>query len=347
MDITYQKWLSLKVTHNYFTKANCPVLLLVPFDSSKTLMNNYQILFERTEQETAFYLGMKTSGTNTVKEELQGADKLYFQVISTDNYFFNYTNINSLNEGTGFYFSNGRNTQHPDWLQQEEFVSSVDVFNLKPLSFSISLPATETIVTIKNMQGKVLFEKTIAGKLVPEYFVDLRGEGDGVYQLWLNNQLNESFFATSQHLDEKSIGVLEINIETLTEQMNMGSVPVLALSFEARSTYWQYGVIVKENHKIEVEGIHIADEKGIPYNGPEQGTIVGGQVAQWFTSLVPVVLREKLSTNPLLKLSYYNDFSERLIVMEVKMPNPKVSELIVKMNEKNEPSYFSPNIIYV
>ena len=347
MNISYQKWLSVKIMHNYFTKGNCPVLALVPFDTTKKIMNNYQLLSKKTDQDLDFYIGMKPSGKKSVADELQGADNLYFQLISTDGYFFNYTNIDSLSEGAGFFFSNGINIQYPDRLQHEEFVSAADVLTIRPLTFSIALPAMNTSIEMKNQEGKVVFEKTVDGKQVPVFAIDLRGEGSGPYQLWLNNRLTESFFATDEHLDEKSIGVLEINISMLTQQLSSGSIPVLTLNFEARSTYWQYGVIVKDNHKIVVEGIVIEDEEGIPYDGPEEGTIVGGQLAQWFTSLVPVVLREKLSVNPLLKLSYFNDFSERLNVMEVKMPNQKASELIVKMNEENEQSYFSQSIIYV
>ena len=343
MKVNYHKWLELTVVNNYFPGGKGAVFNVIPLNNTARHFQNYNLLIRKNNHVFSFYIGLDNRSTFDLNRDFEGLTNLYFQVIIDDPLFFNYTDIPYLNQQQIFYFDNTNNPEDPGRLQQGQFVGEEDLVILKPKMFTVLLPAGKLNLEVRKYGGLTVKAVAVDGNKTKKYLLDLHHQEDGLYELWFNNQRQETFFL-SEKLVENCIGILHFDIKNLAAGKN---VQQYELTFNARAVYWQYRVVVREERKIEVVDMKISGMHEEAYQGPEKQQIIGGQVAQVFTTTTPVQLRNKLKTNPQLQLTYSNDFSDRKKQLEIKLPNPDVEGLKKYSRGEYEGSFLLSTIVYV
>lgn len=280
MNIKYHKWLELKVTNRYFKGSICPVLSLLPIEETAVALKNYNVLIRKNDNIFSFYCGTEAE-TFDITNELSGLKKLYFQVLTEDSLFFNYTEIPKLNQPELFLFQNYKDSSQ---LQIEAYVTDDDMMDLALLSLD------------------------------------------------------------TQYRDN-CIGILHLNLD---KGINTATEPLqFTIDFEARAIYWQYQVIVSDSRRIKVSSMEIIGSQDEVYAGPIEETLIGGQIANVFTSSKPLKLQKELLKNPELKLSYTDKFSNQNKEMKIKLPNPNPVYLKTYYNQENEKSFCTTTIVYV
>ena len=343
MKTNYHKWLELKVINNYFPRGICEVLNIVPSKETARHFKNYNMLMKKNGNRFSFYIGTASQSTFDFNKDFEGLTDLYFQVITDDPLFFNYTDIPYLNGQQICYFDNTSNPEVPDRLQQNQFTGTEDLIAFKQKRLTVQLPAGKTDLEIKKNDGESIKKVSVDGSKAKNYQLDLNSQDEGVYELWLNNQRQEIFFLGGK-LPENCLGVLHFNIENLIHGDNG---PRYNLTFNARSVYWQYRVVVRETRKIEVVDMRITGVREEKYAGPEKQQIADGRTAQVFTTTTPVRLQYRLAVNPQLQLTYSNDFSDKTNQLDINLPNPDIEELKKYHQGEHEGSFLLSTIVYV
>ena len=345
MNLNYHKWMQLKVMNNYFTEGVCADFGMIPFKSTSRDMKNYEILMKKEASTFSFYAGINIQESFAINTNFNGLTDLYFQLVNKDELFFNYTAIPSVNEQQLYYFENAVNTSNPQFFQKSAFVTQQDLVGYKPKTFNIQLPDKEVLVEIKTNNNEVLTTTTIDGTKVKNYLISLKQYDDGIYQLWIDDQLQQTFFMSDEAVAQNCIGIVRLNMQEIIAQYSSNTV--YTINFNARSVFWEYQVVVQKNRKIKVIEMNISGLTDEKYQGPVEQEIIGGQTAQVFTTANPLPLQNKLEESPQLQVTYSNDFSNRKNQMEIKLPNPN-AEQIKKYNQgENEGSFFSSTIVYV
>lgn len=336
--------MQLKVMNNYFTDGVCSDFGMIPFKSTSRDMKNYEILMKKEGNLFSFYAGINIQESFDINTIFNRLTDLYFQLVNKDELFFNYTAIPSVNEQQLYYFENAVNTSNSQFFQKSESVTHQDLIGYKSKTFNIQLPDKEVVIEIKKNKNELLTTATIDGSKVKNYLISLKQYDDGVYQLWLDNQLQQTFFM-SEDIVQNCIGIVRLNMQEIIAQYSSNTV--YTINFNARSVFWEYQVVVKKNRKIKVIEMNISGLTDEKYQGPVEQEIIGGQIAQVFTTSNPLPLQYKLEESPQLQVTYSNDFSNRKNQMEIKLPNPN-AEQIKKYNQgENEGSFFSSTIVYV
>lgn len=336
--------MQFKVMNNYFTDGVCSDFGMIPFKSTSRDMRNYEILMKKEGNLFSFYAGINIQESFDINTNFNGLKDLFFQLVNKDELFFNYTAIPSVNEQQLYYFENAANTSNPQFFQKSQFVTQQDLIGYKPKRFNVQLPNKEVIVEIKTTNNHLVTTAKIDGSIVKNYLISLKQYDDGVYQLWLDNQLQQTFFM-SEDIVQNCIGIVRINMEEIIAQYSNNTV--YTINFNTRSVFWEYQVVVQKNRKIKVIEMNISGLNDEKYLGPVEQEIIGGQIAQVFTTSNPLPLKNKLEESPQLQVIYSNDFSNRKNQMEIKLPNPN-TEQIKKYNQgENKGSFFSSTIVYV
>jgi len=345
MDIRYHKWLELEVTHTYFVDNVCSVLNLVPTDTTAQIFKNYQILLKRHANKLSFFVGLAEGESLDVLKQFEGISNLYFQVLQEDNFFFSYTDIEFSNEEELLFFSNLNKDTSATQLQLSQFANKTDLVSKRPEVFNVSLKPDDTLLEVKSFDGTVVITEDVSNVENPNYVVNLGGQESGVYQLFTNGQLTDTFFMTSETMEINAIGVIQLHMESLKNSYQDGLI--YHIDFDSRSVHRQYKVVLPTARKIEVTTIEIQGMENEKYDGPEQEKLMGEQMAAVFTSDIPLQLKIELDKHPQLNVIYTSEFSNRTNELEIKLPNPGLERITKNINEENEVSFFSSTIIYV
>jgi len=345
MDVVYHKWLELEMTHNYFPNGICSVFRMMPFESTVKSCKNYEIRFSKKNNKMSLFAGSNAQETFDVVTTFSGLESLYFQVLIDDPLFYNYSQIPSIGEEQIFYFENGKNSTNPSVLHKDSFVGQGDLMNKKPLKFNISIPSgTETKIQVKLASGEVIVESTIEEGM-QTYPVNLSQFNEGVFEIWLDGEMQERFFACGGDLPMNCIGVFHLDVEKLKPIYEDGLK--YSINVEVRSVFWEYKVIVSESRKIDVHAMEVIGSDTKKYSGPVENEVIGGQKAQMFTSNEARQLQQKLVEAPQLHMTYSNDSSTSQNQLEIKMPNPSPDALKKFTQGENAGAFYVSTIIYV
>jgi len=345
MNITYHKWLEIEVTHTYFIDIVCSVLNLVPTSATAQILKNYQILIKRHANTFSFYVGLTEGASLNVLEQLEGISNLYFQVLLEDNFFFNYTDMEFSNETALLFFSNLNKEPNATQLQQSQFTNETDLVSNRPEIFNINLTAEDTSLQIKTLDGTTLISEDLSNTGTLNYGINLSSQESGVYQLFLNDKLIDTFFMSSERTALNAIGVIQLNMESFK---NIDAEdPTYHIDFNARAVHRRYKVVLPTERRMEVSTLKIKGMENEIYNGPVKERLMGEQMAEVFTSDIALPLKIALDKHPQLNVVYTSEFSNRTNELELKLPNPSVEQIAKNTNEENEVSFFSSTIIYV
>lgn len=342
MDIQYKKWLDITLSHTYFKDGKSTIFELIPLQDTAQILQNYKMLMHKRGHVFSLYLGLKNGENLDLSTQLEGIKELYFQMTTNDIQFFNYTDLELMTDNQRLYFSNNALGTPTGQLQKSTRVSAQDIITIKPKIFSMRLPSGEIQIEVKNTLGISVFQKSITSPSEINYGIDLSPQSDGLYEVWVNGQLEETFFACAQELPPNNLGVIHINIAALLE--NNQEDMQYHIDFKSREVYRKYQIIIPESRNIDVTDIQIKSPQGELYEGPLENEIVGGQTAQVFKSKTQIALQQQSEVSPELTMSYTSRVSHTASTLDMKLPNPDVGSI---SKEENEESFFSSTIVYV
>ena len=341
MEITYHNWLNIAVTHTYFVNDICSTVHFNPLKTTAATCKNYDILIHKKSNTTSFFLGNRDTSINS--EDFLAIEPLYFQIISESNYFHNFTDVNPK-EHTLLHFQTTPENIASRLLQNTTYVSDKNLIAYKSPHFNISIPNKEVQLEIKTLKGTTILTDKIDGTQTSNHSVNLINQNSGVYEIWVDNNLQESFLLMSEGLDANCIGILCIDP---LELISSNQETTLQLDFHTRSTYRKYQVIVSKKRKINVSNIAIQGALDETYTGPEDTLIMNKQLAQVFTSNTPIPLQKEPESHPHLNVTYTNQYSNRNNQLEMLLPNPNVETLKPYTPKEGATSFCSTNIVYV
>lgn len=341
MSVGLQQWFTLEIMHEYFDADLCTVFRLLPFLSTKKVMKNYSIYIQQVRNQFKGYINVADS--KSIWEELSGEEDLFFQLINTDVYFDNYTDVTlPKKKGTLLYLTN---SEIANRLDEEESIVPETNMSIGPLRFTVAVsPSDSKTVIIKDTQGNEI-DKQYTKENQSIVFIDIQAFGSGVYEVWIDGNRTQIFFGTSESIADHCYGIVQIQMKAIIESLKENTKPILNISFNARATYWQYQVVVPADKKITIRDMVVEGVDMIPYSGPEKMTI-GGKESKVFTSSKAIKLEKTTNQHPVLKIKYNNDFSDTVLELDIKMPAPRASTVIAK-KQNNENLFYSPTIIYV
>ena len=344
MNITYYKWLELVVTNNYFPKSIFPAFRIVPLSETVHMLKNHNILIDKKGNAASLYVGSGKSSPSDAIMDLAGMGKAYFQLIGTDTSFYKYTEIDEKREGWVLFFDSPGNGHNTLSLQKGEYVSSKDSLKCKPKMFNLSIPGDKVEILIKNKEGQTILKPVAHGNGPKKCLIDLSTQNAGVYTVWFNNELQETFFC-SDGLNEHCIGVWCLDVPSLLAKTK--EAQVFKLDFNARAVHWQYEVVHGKSRKIEIQDIGILGNHGETYEGPYEKEMIGGQIAKVYTTAKPLQLQYVLEKTPQLQLNYTSDFSDRMEQLEMELPNPAAGQLGKYQTGAYEGAFYTTSIVYV
>ena len=343
--MNYHNWLTIEISNNYFQNGESSVFQIIPFENTSRQLKNLAILFNHKKNIISFYAGKEDQKPFDINVDLNGLKDMYFQLLNNDPLLFNYSDLPSINDQQILYFENRKNVAYFSQLQQSDFVSKDDIIAVKPKIFNIQLTDATKIIEIKSNNGASIIKEFFdTNQIENKFLVNLAQQEEGLYEVWINNKLQERFFC-SIAMNAKCIGVIHFNIGELIANHEQGFN--YNLNFNARSVYWRYLVIVPPSRKKEVNDMRVRGVSEEDYEGPTTQQLVGDQTALVFTSPAPVQLQSKIETNPVLQISYSNDFSNDINHLETKLPNPRAEELTINNQEGNADSFSVSTIVYV
>ncbi len=335
-------WFTFEIQHQYFEHNACPAFQLLPTPTSQRIMKNYGI---RIQKQGNRYLAYATiAAEQKIWDELPTQEDLFFELINTDPYFDNYTEVPlSITEEKVLYLTN---KQVENRFISEENCSPTTYLPVKGLRFNVPVPKNKaTTVVIKDHKGQEVFSQTshLQQQIVS---VNISALDTGVYEIWIDNQLSKKFIGSSEINTTKCYGIVHIQMPIIVASLKENAIPILNVDFLARATYWQYIIMPPSDKKITIQEMHIEGITDTTYKNIGTTTEIGGKEATVFLSEDKQKLQQKAAEHSVLKIQYTNDFSDTLLDLDIKIPIPKPQHIMTQQ-ENNEDVFYSQTIIYV
>lgn len=332
-----QHWLTVTIEHEYFKEGICPVFDLIPTALTHSVLKNYDIHIRKLANQYQVYVDIASS--KAVGEALPTSD-LFFQLIHTDPYFNSYTEVPLDTSKDHLVLL--KNANQPQSSEGNTLLSAT-YLPVQPLRFQVDTAAnSKNQVIVKNSEGTEVFNQITTEKQ-SRLSINIEAFGSGLYELWIDKKLTNTFFGTSESLEEACYGILQLQMHPIIAALATQRVPELTARFSARQTYWQYAVIVPADKKIVVHDMQVEGAENTLYSGPEEKKI-GTASARVFTSPNAIKLSQNIRGSPVLKMKYSNEFSAAVLELDVKMPLPKASAVLP---QKTENAFYAQTIIYV
>ncbi len=333
-----------EITHSYFPDGQSAIFGLIPTRDTSKWLHNYDILLHKNGNVHSLYAGVNNGMAFDISNQFAGITNLVFQLTVEDNEFFNYTDLNLNSEEELLYFSNVNRPNNSGQLHASPFVTQEEIVKARPDRFVLLLPSGEIKLEIKTASGNTIREEALSNSMDIHFNLDLSQEEDGAYELWINNELQERFYKTSEALRPGTLGIVHLAMDTILENYEAGLK--YTIDFATRSVHWRYKVVVAPNRNIKVLDMSITGIQNENYLGPVVEQFTREQEANIFMSDIPLPLQEKMEKTPVLKITFTSEFSDE-DTSEIKLPNPRGGSISKNTIEENEASFYSTSIIYV
>jgi hypothetical protein len=248
MEVTYHQFLNIRANHAYYKNGVSAVFNLVPFELTSRQMQNYSILLNSNANSFSLFSGVNSDESFDIETQFSGIDDIYFQLVVSDPYFFNYTALQISSAGPQFLLSNKDKPSDSAQLHDNEFVSASEAIQIRPPQSNYVIPDGDVKLEVKNSDGEVVIKNEQSNPQQTNFLLDLRNEESGVYELWLNNEIKEQFFLTEQSLQPGCIGIVHLDMATLID--NFTNEMAYHINFDSRSVYWRYKIVVPTNRQL-------------------------------------------------------------------------------------------------
>ncbi len=344
MQLLYKEFVNVNLNHTYFVDGLNGEFSIIASNETKVKMKNFNILGKLRTKDFKLFCGL-ISENHQIADEIRGLEGVYFFLINNDPYFFNYTNLGLVKSYEEIlYLTQGKGNN--EGLHVNESVSDEDKLVLSSLRFNLALKAEEsTKIELKNKSGNVLIDY-LSDKEELVYDVNLKPFGEGAYEIWMNDELLHSIFASSQTPPNNCVGVIHLNAREILEDISDKQIVNYSINFEAPSCYWQYEIISSRDAKIEIEELEINANNGLSFSA-EKGEIMNGDEATIFTSKEMKRIVNKQDKNIELVVKYRNLHSNRLSEMTRVLPMPDITRVRRQKDENGNMVRFAPTLIYV
>lgn len=104
MEIHYNKWLELKILHQYFSDGKIPISL-VPTQGTTMIMERNNILVRIVNGVFEFYIGLDSVDMDHASV-IENLENLEFEINIEDSLFFNYTDLSPINSEEYYLYRN-------------------------------------------------------------------------------------------------------------------------------------------------------------------------------------------------------------------------------------------------
>jgi hypothetical protein len=341
--LTYYKWFSIEVTHDYFQKLAYGNFNIVPNTPTAKAQRNYEIKINQQGNILTFYVGIRNAATFEIEEALKGLELLTYELQFTNFLFKNYTDILWTNDPFVLLFT--PNEEQRFTVQPK--VSSGDCITRKTNFFSFNVPEDCKQLYVVNALNETVISYEFVDSVPAQVFINVSQQDEGLFAIWVNNELFEQFYVSSQPTFH-TIGVLQLPIKKMIEFVQKGSeTNQFTLAFSARKSYWQYQVVINPNRKFDSSQLTIEGSQLETYNNPTTRVLPGGNTATVFTSSIPLKLVDKLQSPPLLTMKYKFNYSNQAHELEIKLPTPEILSMRKYEEGEDGMSFLSTTIVNV
>lgn len=342
MNITYKKWLELKVSHGYFPDQICEGIAAVPIGRSREIIKNYNLLLDQKKNIISFYIGIREDEETSFEDIVLGMPEMYFMLQVSDSNFFNYTEIPFASESQTLFFENKEKMNNQTQIHEESQAGVKDQLAIRSRYFSIKIADSVHSVAIKDPSGDTIFSVSSGSIATGLVTISMPEVASGLYELWLNDEINEKFLYIKNY-ESSMLGILRIVPEYLKTLHPFASH---SLVFHARKVYWEYKIATTSS-KTTIKKMKISDLGEVSFKDSKSAALANGQITKVFSSGAPIELKEQLDSNPLLSFEYSGNFSNEIHTTQLKLPNPQPNWLKSFKTSQNESHLLVSTIVYV
>jgi len=244
--LRYNTLFYLSLKHHYFTQPLSKDFSFVPTTNTNILMQKMNGLAKpATAQTRLFYDFDRIEGIAKFLEQNKGV-KFSFWILCKNLYFTNFTAINHLLRGGGYYF---KNNSESDLLHTNEMAEASNYYPIAPSSFVFATSQGSSINVLDSEENVLLEAEATSEK----FQVSLQKLPEGLYHLQEDGKIKNTFLHYTNLPASRPIGLVDLWInddwkEHLLSNFNEGQVvepKQFEIRFSNRSTYWRYFVILR------------------------------------------------------------------------------------------------------
>ena len=292
--LRYNTLFYLSLKHHYFTQPLSKDFSFVPTTNTNILMQKMNGLAKpATAQTRLFYDFDRIEGIAKFLEQNKGV-KFSFWILCKNLYFTNFTAINHLLRGGGYYF---KNNSESDLLHTNEMAEASNYYPIAPSSFVFATSQGSSINVLDSEENVLLEAEATSEK----FQVSLQKLPEGLYHLQEDGKIKNTFLHYTNLPASRPIGLVDLWInddwkEHLLSNFNEGQVvepKQFEIRFSNRSTYWRYFVILRFQKNGEDSFFSItSDNKEITFEQSENFIMPNNEEALVFCSTRPIPLQE-------------------------------------------------------
>lgn len=343
MDLFLKEFLNIKLSHDYFKNGISPYFELTPTNTTRRTLKNFNIFRKLLTNQFSLSVGVRKENAQII-DEIRGLKDLNFLLINKHSYFFNYTNLRPFDRMEEILYLSIGEEGHQE--QQNITTQNDHIIQLRGLVFNQRFEEAG-IIEIKNTSQEVLLRFDVTSSEVNQQNINLNPFGEGYYEIWVDNNLIERFYATDGDFPEKCIGVLHIKGNDVCNLLENEEVVTGSIEFNSKECFWEYEIALSDQRKIEIHDLRI-DGKEILEFQPVYDSLLADKVAlKVFRSKLSKKIYEEMDRQMELILEYSNLHSERKSELTIKLPAPDVTRIHTQNTEDGGAISVAPTLVYI
>ncbi len=250
MSILVRPWCTLELSDLDLSNTMRGNVRLQPFEETQLRMKIYGIRGQFINTSYKTYVSMRSS--KNVWEELQMSKDLYFQLTHEDTEASEGC-ATSVPQKTIPYFKT--RVFQETFRAEESLISS----NISIHSLRFDLEVSEllnTYVYVKDANGKKIVV-AYTHKNQSHLAIDLTAFGIGVYEIWMNDTLLETVFATNQKIEANCKAIVQMDMDTIVTTLRQHNVPMFSIALATTNEYKSQELILQDQKiKALIAGKH-------------------------------------------------------------------------------------------
>lgn len=352
-------FIRVKFMHNYYSNKLCNDFEVVPTQETIDFMKNYRLLFK--PEKIGFSI-LHREGTTSAyfKDSDLTNKKLSFVLRNTNANFINFSELPFLENESIYYFSNSDVSLSKDKAKllhngKDVSKSKNQLLYLMPKMFNFTFPNPikfSEIQILDNFGNKIEFGGNNSSKKdvpITQHRIDLRSCQSGRFTMKAKAAKIKDFeFYSTDDTKRKCFGIIELFLnKKISKDFQLFNAKDIiqqdfAIYFDARSTYWKYFVVNKQNN-VKYKFHEIVPKEGdVEFTKAENVQLQNGMEVVQMISKTPIVFSEKQLNK--FKLSLCKNANGSGNKFSVNLPGANIT--LIKPDRKTKKVY-SEIFIYI
>ena len=260
----FNKWLEIRIEHEYYDDGVCRDLVVRPFPETDKLLAGHKMRCISTAYGANVFFQSQVKDSGPVVSFREGT-RLYFVIYQKNQYLCNFTNLPVQEKVNHCFYLDSERAKKSDNVAQNVYELTIVeecIVECRPFVFNYALTeeTANSLLKIIAPDGTIVYDKAPEnGEKIRDRFIDLQGFSSGLYTFIRKSgetpEITEKYFLFDRMIIGKPFAIIGIGIN---DSIDYENVTGYVLRLQTRKAPWKYTFYLTKDYN-KSPGFSVSD----------------------------------------------------------------------------------------